>query len=56
VDRAVHELSTPILKLRSYPKPYAENDINFSVHPDLTDPDLKEIAVALDSHLNYCER
>jgi hypothetical protein len=35
------------LGLGQYVKRFAENDISFSVLPDLTDQDLKEIGVSL---------
>ena len=35
------------LGLGQYAQPFAENDISFSVLPDLTDQDLKEIGVSL---------
>ena len=33
------------LGLGQYAQPFAENDISFSVLPDLTDQDLKELGV-----------
>jgi len=35
------------LGLRQYAQRFAENDISFSVLPDLTDQDLKEVGVSL---------
>src|SRR5262249_18331645 len=38
------------LGLGQYAQPFAENDISFSVLPDLTDQDLKELGVASLGH------
>jgi hypothetical protein len=38
------------LGLGKYAQNFAENDINFSVFPDLTDQDLKELGVASLGH------
>jgi hypothetical protein len=38
------------LGLGQYAQPFADNDINFSILPDLTDQDLKEIGVASLGH------
>ena len=38
------------LGLGQYAQPFAENDINFAVLPDLTDQDLKELGVASLGH------
>jgi SAM domain (Sterile alpha motif) len=45
------------LGLGQYAQGFAENDISFSVLPDLTDQDLKEIGVSL-GHRRYsrCSR
>jgi class 3 adenylate cyclase len=38
------------LGLGQYAQPFAENDINFAILPDLTDQDLKELGVASLGH------
>jgi hypothetical protein len=38
------------LGLGQYAQPFAENDISFSILPDLTDQDLKELGVASLGH------
>jgi hypothetical protein len=44
------------LGLGQYAQRFAENDISFSVLPDLTDQHLKEIGVSLGHASNYCAR
>jgi class 3 adenylate cyclase len=44
------------LGLGQYAQQFAENDINFSVLPDLTDPDLKELGVDSLGHRRILQR
>jgi hypothetical protein len=44
------------LGLGQYAQRFAENDISFSVLPDLTDQDLKDIGCRSAIGVNCCER
>ena len=44
------------LGLGQYARPFAENDINFSILSDVTDQDLKEIGVSSLGHPRHLLR